>query len=284
MIAVWAGIKLLIYLNMSMLSFSAGEPFAFILGQEQVIRLTAERDAPDIIEGNHCGIRNDKLRAIKMKRLKYELLSDSCDTEGYIPLLYAEFNRSILLVGPSGCGKTHLARQILETDLLRRRIELISPVCNDPSLQGLESRINSQICITKYDEYPGVGAVSGHVILFDDIETIPKSLVKEASTYRDMMLQTGRHNKISVITCTHLLMDYATSKIPLNESEFIVLFPKFDRHPSELFLKNVLGLKKRARDRLINLAVSSGRYMAIKTSEPKVMLHRLGVVMLDHLN
>ena len=265
----------------SMFSLSEGDPVAVFLGSErQIIYITDERDKSDIEITQESDTSIRELRALQ-KKVKFEL--DFIDGENgcVIPLIQPGFNRSILLVGPSGSGKTFLAAKIISASM--QKIEIISPIRNDSSLSEIKDRID-QIDIKNYMAYPLVEELADKIIFFDDVETMPKKDIAVISAFRDNLLQTGRHSRITVITATHLLNDYARSKIPLNECEYIVLFPKFDRRPAEDFMRFKLKINKTERDKLIDLSVVTGRYMCIKVSHPRLMIHTGGIVLIGRHN
>src|SRR5690606_15597506 len=91
--------------------------------------------------------------------------------------------------------------------------------------------------------------------LFDDIDVLePISLRKEIYSLRDKILQIGRHNRVSLCCTSHLISDYAKTRIVLAESQFITIFPRSGSgyHIARL-CKNYLGMNKDQIKRIMNL-------------------------------
>ncbi len=83
--------------------------------------------------------------------------------------------------------------------------------------------------------------IPNSLIIFDDIDSMPaapkekdayepKDLFKAVGALRDSLLTRGRHNNVSVLVTSHLGVNYGHTKTSLNESAFVVIFPKGGNH------------------------------------------------------
>ena len=113
----------------------------------------------------------------------------------------------------------------------------------------------------------------------DDIDTFPIDIRNYLREYQADVLETGRHDNISVISTSHKLKDYSRTRINLNEAEHIVLFPSTNQILSNKFLKDGLGILKKERLNILNKA-SKGRYMIVKTSNPTAIIYDQGIILL----
>jgi len=226
------------------------------------------------------------------------------------------FDRHIFVAGASNSGKSFFTGDLLKFDKRKRPILLFSKVQDDIAFKHLQDKkekekggiIDADIAkniekdskkkkkkkkrLTQFiieDEKsllelpPKEELVedenNGLIMVFDDIDTFPGEITDFLRAYQNDVLETGRHNKISVISTSHRLRDYSRTKTNLNEAEFVVLFPSTNQMLSNKFLKDSLGLLKNERDEIIKKA-SKGRYMIIKNSNPIAVIHTRGIMLL----
>lgn len=223
------------------------------------------------------------------EKLKSEITFNEGTVHAVIPLIGQHpepFDRSILLIGPSGAGKSYLAKQILMHDVRKRDVYLFSKIRDDPSLieltmQGEKSRLKQVPLFEEKDftKLPVEADLVGAIVFFDDIDAFSGDRAEFLRNYRDSLLEAGRHKNITVISTSHILMNYNKSRVTLNESEWVLLFPPSNRRSADLFLKDRLGFDKSFRDHLIERSNLSGRYLGAKLSAPNAVLHQLGIIL-----
>jgi hypothetical protein len=250
-------------------------------------------------------------------KLKKELEFDKCLR--VIPVLgYNEtpFDRHIFVSGASGSGKSFLVGDLLRFDKRKRPIKLFSKVEEDKAFKHLfkKNKKNDE-CDIKFNgietneekelakankkipriehfvikeegdllEIPTKEAISeehdGIVVVFDDIDTFKPEISDFLREYQNDMLETGRHDKITVVSTSHELRGYGRTKKNLNEAEWVVLFPSSNQMLSTKFLKDSMGLLKKERENIVNKA-SKNRYMAVKTSTPLAVIHERGIILI----
>lgn len=256
-----------------------------------------------------------KLKELASKKLKTHLLFDkSKEIERVVPLIGgAEFDRSIFLTGPSGSGKSFLAKEIMKHDEKNRPIIIFSKIDNDISLNDLkklkitnnsfqdnnpdekdsftESEIKKEIGnprMIKIDlkteddllNLPSNEELKNCVCLFDDIDSFPSEISDFLNNYRDIILESGRHNNITVLSTSHQLYNWSKTRVILNEAEMVGLFPHSNKRSAMIFLKDRMGLNKNQIDNIINECMNCSRFLICKTSFPQMCIHEKGVILI----
>lgn len=120
----------------------------------------------------------------------------------------------------------------------------------------------------------------GSIVIMDDIDSIiDKKISKAVKSLRDQLLQKGRHHKISTICTNHKLADRQNTAIPINESNFITLFPKATA-PSHFryILQTYCGFSNNEVQMAYNLP---GRWITISKQFPQYILYQSGAILLN---
>jgi hypothetical protein len=233
------------------------------------------------------------LRYLKDKTKK-ELLFDEELTiipcYGYNDVPY---DRHVFFSGASGSGKSHLVGKMLEYDARKRPILLFSKVHDDPAYEKLlkkdkngKSRMKHYKIETAEDligmpTQRDLYEEKGVICLYDDIDTYKdKEVVELLRDHMNNLLETGRHENVSVLATSHKLNAYNKTKCNTSEAEYIVLYPHSNKALSESFMKERLSLPKKRREYIIDKC-SKNRYMIIKLSHPMCVIHEHGIVMID---
>lgn len=256
----------------------------------------------------------DNIRASNKIRRAISILEDKCNLKlkqeidfthdssvhSVVPIIgdaKEDFDRSIFLCAASGAGKSWLAKLIIENDLKKRPVILFSKIQDDKSLESLEGQMVGssghgnkprliKIPLMSEEDLLDLPATAdladsknGVICMFDDIDAFHSDIAQYIREYRDSLLECGRHSNITCICTSHLLNNFNKTKIMLNEAEVVVLFPNSNRRHSDLFLQTRLGVPKSERDFMINKAMRSGRFLAMRMSAPNMIIHNQGVVM-----
>ena len=251
------------------------------------------------------------LRERATGKLKTHLLFNKSDEiDRIVPLIGGGgFDRSIFLTGPSGSGKSFLAKEIMKLDGKNRPIIVFSKIDDDESLKELKklkivksslSDFKSEGDIDISDIKKEVGEprmikirlqteddllnlpsneeLKNCVCLFDDIDAFPREIAEFLNEYRDSILECGRHSNITVLSTSHQLYNWAKTRVILNESEMVALFPHANKRASMIFLRDRLGLNKTEVDRIINECMDCGRFLVCKMSAPNMCIHEKGII------
>lgn len=231
------------------------------------------------------------------KKLKF---TKSDEIDRVVPLIGGKgvaFDRSIFLTGPSGSGKSFLAKEIMKHDEKSRPIIVFSKITDDDSLKELKKLKISKstfpdqrdggsrmIKINLQTEDDLLNLPSNHelkncVCLFDDIDAFPREIADFLNAYRDSILECGRHHNITVLSTSHQLYNWAKTRVILNESELVCLFPHANKRSSMTFLRDRMGLGLREVDRIVNEAMDCGRCLICKMSAPNLIMHEKGIIL-----
>ncbi len=243
----------------------------------------------------------EKLDELLTKKVKKKILFDKDDeVHRVVPLIgggATNFDRSIFLCGPSGSGKTFLSKEILKHDAKERPIVIFSKIDNDESLKDLKKmKLKSHpfndekggdrlIKISIRTEQDLMNLPSNHelkncVCLFDDIDSFPKDMADFLNQYRDSILECGRHHNITVLSTSHQLYNWARTRIVLNESELVCMFPHSNRRNTMLFLRDRMGLNKREVRHITDEVMDHSRSIVCRMSAPNMIFHEKGVILL----
>ena len=226
------------------------------------------------------------------EKLKKEVFFQGSDVATVVPLIGSggRFDRSIALFGASGAGKSFLAKQVMQLDAHRRPCVVFSKIRDDPSLKEIgEQKLHDGksrliqvplFCDQDLLDLPADDDLKGCICFFDDIDSLMGERAEFMRVYRDALLESGRHKDITVLSTSHILRNYAKTRVLLNECEHAILFPNSNRRAADVFLKDRLGMDSSERKHLINRASTSGRHLAIKQSNPMAMIHGQGVILL----
>lgn len=196
-------------------------------------------------------------------------LSKDCFVQ---PLPWTESTR-LVAFGPSGVGKsTFVAKYGKEykRKYPHHNIILISPVEEDPALSELDPKhldVDEDILEEPLDvkEFPD------SLLIFDDVESFRDVRIKKAVLhFRDICLESGRHQNTSVFTVLHVMFNHADTRRVLNEAEATVFFPKHGNWaPIHRFLYHTCGCGKDDRQYVKDV---ESRWVMIKRGNPMVAL------------
>lgn len=182
-----------------------------------------------------------------------------------IPQLGAlKWDGHIYISGATGAGKSYLIRQIIENDLSTRKVYLFSNVKDDPSFKGLTLH-NWENTEAKLDDIE-----EDAIYIFDDYPD---------RTLRDMILETGRHKNAMAVVVNHKHREWRQTMKPLNEAKYVILFPSANKGTAMVEMHN-LGMDKKQRNAIVNLAQRQGRYMILHQHAPNAIITQETVVRL----
>jgi len=192
------------------------------------------------IESILCAFENDTNVNPKLQRKFDNLLSQFktllkkqilLPQDYTIEAIVKEPSYRIFVSGLSGSGKSYYISQFIKNNRKKnQQVFLLSPVDEDKAYSKIKDLI--QISIPEILEETNQGEVGvndfpeGSIIIFDDIESYPKSQLKMYLELRQIILERGRHQNLSCITVSHNPMLGNITKACIRESQYFVLFPK----------------------------------------------------------
>jgi len=189
-----------------------------------------------------------------------------------IPWLGKEkWDGHIFVAGPTGSGKTFLINEIVFNDFKKRKAFLFSDVRRkDPSFDpiwknGQLKRV-SRNPKEKWEISPQKVPIKKNIILIFDDTNDPQWI-----TLRDKVLERGRHHEIMAICVSHKLRDRGFTKVPKNESRWIITYPFANKTEISRFLQEQ-DMNMKQRSELIQLSIEDGRYLIFHNFAPTFVL------------
>lgn len=89
-----------------------------------------------------------------------------------------------------------------------------------------------------------IDALENSLVIFDDVERLPKEYKKKVFEMRDSLLQLGRDRHNFIMNATHTVKNYAATKTINEETSGFTIFPKKNINQSKKILKDFIGLNK----------------------------------------
>ena len=126
------------------------------------------------------------------------------------------------------------------------------------------------------DDPISLDELANSLVVFDDIDQITDKNIQNAVwNLRDRILEVGRSKGISICVVAHQITNYKQSRICLNESDYVVFFPKSGAsYQIKYFLKNYGGLEKVNINKIMNLP---SRSVILKKTYPLAVIYNTGV-------
>ena len=220
---------------------------------------------------------NDYVEKSLKKELDYGLQTE------IFPIIEDESYRKFLS-GLSGSGKSFYISKFLKHNKPTKEgagIFLFSPVQNDEALSNVKNLIHLELDELERKlkrEFLVEDIPEGSVVIFDDIESYPKPEAKRYMQLRDIIAERGRHRKISLISVSHNATNGHATKVQIRESQYWVLFPKFNARDTRNLLKIYGGLDKSEIDKIMNM---NTRWLLYRKAVPKYAIGQHSVLALD---
>jgi len=153
------------------------------------------------------------------------------------------------ICGASGSGKSYFAKQfILEYHKAysSRPIYIISALTEDTTLDSLKCIQRIKLSPEFLADELKSGDFADSLVILDDTDTISnKKMRNKVNQIRDDILSTGRHFNVSCLVTTHTPCSGFETKLILNESHFITIFPQgLGGRAKAYLLETYLGLDK----------------------------------------
>ena len=183
--------------------------------------------------------------------------------------------------GPSGSGKTTWICDYVECYkklFPKNPVILFSRKDKDESIDKINpTRI--QLTEELLDDPIKPEDIPSSILIFDDTDTLKNKKIKnEINELKDDLLEVGRQSNINVVIVSHLASNYKMSRIVLNESNYIVFFPKSGSTQQIMYiLKNYCGIGKKDIQRIMNLP---SRWVCLSRRYPMFVMHESGAFLL----
>ena len=237
---------------------------------------------------------NDKRRT-KKKDNKFLYVDDKannsidhyeCDYNETIQQLPdKETERSILYItGPSGSGKSYYTKNyILEYKKMfkNNNIYIFSSLDSDETLDKIPKikRIKFTDKFLSYDFK--ISDFKDSLVIFDDVDSETNKLKKiKIFSILSMILNTGRHERVSCIFTSHMSCAGNETKLILSEAHSITIFPKNMGNRSLFYLlDSYFGLDKHQIKYIKD--VKESRWITIIKTYPSVLISEKEAIVLN---
>ena len=157
----------------------------------------------------------------------------------------------VLIGGPSGSGKTVWASRYIKAykkKYPKRCIYVISSINEDNALDRISGviRLDLEECFGDDDYEIEHESMQNSLVLFDDVDTLTSKKMRDnVLTFRDFLLEQGRHFNIHLVNTVHILLNYKATRRLLNESTKVIIFPKSGTaYQIKTFLQTYCGFMK----------------------------------------
>lgn len=181
------------------------------------------------------------------------------------------------VAGQSGSGKSWFARSIAQNYAKlypERKIYLVSKLEEDETLDTMKIGKPIRIPVQSLVDTPfDLQEAKDSLVIVDDWDTLEESKQKPyLSTVRKFIediCTMGRHCHTSLVIISHKLSDYSKTRLMLNESHFLVLYPQsVSPKAFQYTLENYGGLDKSQIKPLRSL----GRWVMVHKCYPSFVL------------
>jgi hypothetical protein len=183
--------------------------------------------------------------------------------------------RDVLYVcGQGGSGKSYYTLMFTKEYhkmYPNNDIYLFSTLSSDSTLDKVDFikkvKLTDDFLNTNFD----VEDFANSLVIFDDVDTIrDNQLKKKVYQILNMLLETGRHSKSSIIYTSHLACKGRESQTILNEAHSVTIFCKtMGERNLKYLLENYFGLSRKEID---NLKSIPSRWVTILRSYPTIAI------------
>jgi hypothetical protein len=184
------------------------------------------------------------------------------------------------IFGSTGSGKSvfcvKFAKQYQK--MFDNPVYLISNIDEDKEIDKIEDLIRIPIeDIIQNKITPQ--SIHDSLVIFDDVDSIPdKKISLIIEKLRDQLLTTGRHFNITCLITSHLGANFNKTKIPINESGFVVIFPRGGNHVHiHRILHDYSGIDRKQEDKINKL---NSRWVFIHKNYPSYVIYEKGCYLL----
>lgn len=149
-----------------------------------------------------------------------------------IPETREKIAQHIHIVGPSGCGKSSVCEEIA-SNASDKVVVISADEDDDPNLKSVDMRLKASPELCELE----VSKLRNGLIIFDDVEGVPKDTQKALNVFKQALHERGRKFGLKTINVYHRAADGNNTKSSLNEMTHCVVFPRFCNKNTRYMLK-----------------------------------------------
>lgn len=200
------------------------------------------------------------------------------------PLLSDESER-IFNGGEAGCGKTYMAALLAKQYLAMnpsKKVTVFVRQSDDPAFDGIprseivlgdsgfsddgQALINGDMTMENFED---------SFVIFDDMDNIQdKKLLTAVHKLMNDLVTSGRKKNIYVLYITHLLNNYAQTRVISNEANKVFFYPGCGTAQIESYLFKHASIKKKEAEKI---AMMKSRWAMLSKRRPRYILHENGI-------
>lgn len=199
----------------------------------------------------------------------------------------------VLNAGRAGCGKSTTVA-IYSLNYLDthpgNKVVIFCRTSDDPAFdhvphrevafdrETLEEQGKSEEDLLTEIQSLSLDELSNSLVVMDDMDNIPsKKLRTAAHLLMNDIMANGRKKNISIIYCSHLLLNYGQTRIALNEANKVFMYPGAGLRQIESFLKVYASMKQRDIEKITKL---DSRWIMLSMNTPRYIVHEKGILLL----
>ena len=189
----------------------------------------------------------------------------------------------IYMAGCSGCGKSYYSRQYIEQykkAFKDRPVYIISSLTEDKTLDSIKGLKRVRVDDTLITDPLSCEDFRDSLVLIDDIEMISEKPLRNAiQSFKDKVLQVGRHFNISALITSHNPTNRAESKVVLLESHIIVVYLASGGNYNNLLI-NYIGLDVK---QIQKLKAMKSRWVSFVRGYPQIIFTQKSIFFMSEL-
>ena len=189
----------------------------------------------------------------------------------------------IYMSGCSGCGKSYYSKQYIEQykkTFKDRPVYIISSLTSDKTLDSIKGLQRIRVDDSLITDPLSCEDFRDSLILIDDIEMISEKALRGAlQSFKDKVLQVGRHFNISALITSHNPTNRAESKVVLLESHVIVVYLASGGNYNNL-LTNYIGLDMK---QIQKLKAMKSRWVSFVRGYPQIIFTQKSIFFMHEL-
>ncbi len=168
-----------------------------------------------------------------------------------IPECREKTAQHVHVVGPSGCGKSSTCQELVN-NYPGKSIVVSADEEEDSNLSHVDGRIKADETLGEL-EIEELRSPNGTMVIFDDIEGVPKPVAKSLNILKRALHERGRKYGICTVNVYHRGADGESTRSSLGEMTHMVLFPQFANNQNTRYLlSKYAGLPENFCDLLSN--------------------------------
>lgn len=195
--------------------------------------------------------------------------------------------RSILYItGASGSGKSYYTKDYIKEYhriFPKNPIYFFSSLPDDPTIDKIGYIKRIKLDAKFINETFTIDDFKNSLIIYDDTDVINnKQLKMKLANIQDLILQTGRHTRTSMIYTSHIANRGNDTKMILNETHSITIFPNtLGGRTMKYLLENYFGLDKDQIKKIKKIGTTTSRWITILKTYPMIVLYQKGAYVLN---